>query len=146
MNRRSFGLTLIEVLIASVIVFGVVALTVDMYRSSLITTNKAQAEVQALLAVQMLLPRIQRDLIRLSSQDRVSAAGSYDGMRYSYEATSISFAPPPEEFDIETGMLKRFEPRFRLYNVRLSLTSKTGVEKTMNYRELAWTESAARAD
>ena len=146
MNRRSFGLTLIEVLIASVIVFGVVALTVDMYRSSLITTNKAQGEVQALLLVQMLLPRIQRDLSRLSSQDRVSAVGSYNGMRYSYDATGISFASPPEEVDIETGELRRFEPRFRLYDVKLSLTSASGVEKTMTYRELAWTESIARAD
>jgi hypothetical protein len=145
-SRRNCGLTLIEVLIASVIVFGVVGLTVDMYRSSLLSTEKAHNEVTALLAVQVLLPRIQRELVKFSDQETVSGSGSFGDVGYVYRASTIAFDPPPQEFDVETGVLNRFQPRFRLYDVQLTIASKSGAQKRFAYKELAWTEFLARAD
>jgi prepilin-type N-terminal cleavage/methylation domain-containing protein len=83
--KKSKGFTLIEVLIASVIMFSVVALTALVYSNSAIATTKAQRAIKIASMLPLLQETIESDLFH-SLQNEVSSQGEFEGVEFRWSA------------------------------------------------------------
>jgi prepilin-type N-terminal cleavage/methylation domain-containing protein len=136
MRVRSTGFTLVEVLIASVILFAAITIAADTYRTHLITTEKATATAKMLTPLPLIVGTIRNDL-QQSPTESLEGRGELLGVRYDYRADTLQFAPPPRRFDPDRGEFRDYPPRYRLYGVKLNLSWQRR-SRQFEYRELAW--------
>ena len=136
MRVRSTGFTLVEVLIASVILFAAITIAADTYRTHLITTDKATATAKMLTPLPLIVGTIRNDL-QQSPTESLEGRGELLGVRYDYRADTLQFAPPPRRFDPDRGEFRDYPPRYRLYGVKLNLYWQRR-SRQFEYRELAW--------
>jgi prepilin-type N-terminal cleavage/methylation domain-containing protein len=135
MRVRSTGFTLVEVLIASVILFAAITIAADTYRTHLITTEKATATAKMLTPLPLIVGTIRNDL-QQSPTESLEGRGELLGVRYDYRADTLQFAPPPRRFDPDRGEFRDYPPRYRLYGVKLNLYWQRR-SRQIEYRELA---------
>jgi len=136
------GLTLIEVLIASTILFAAITVISETYRASLAASDRAGRVVRALTPVPLITARIREDL-RSDARDQVVGRGFILGVEYRFEARSVAFLSPPRRFDPDVGELVDYAPRYRLYDVSLSL-QRGSTRRAYVYQEVAWLPEAER--
>jgi hypothetical protein len=138
----SRGLTLIEVLIASTILFAAITVVSETYRTSLAASDKAERLVRLVTPLPLITAKI-RDDLRTNPQNRVTGSGEFLGVVYSFEATSIAFEPPARRFDPDMSGVVDYAPRYRLYDVTVAL--KLGsARRSYIYQEIAWLPEAER--
>jgi len=130
------GLTLIETLIAAVILFSAIAFVADSYRSSVSSSLKASERAELLAPLPLVMSQIRQNLRAQASQP-VSGEGMIFGVAFAFEATVIEERAPPERFNIDFDILENFKPRFFLYQIRLQLRYRGAIE-SFTYQELAW--------
>jgi prepilin-type N-terminal cleavage/methylation domain-containing protein len=133
---RQRGFTLVEVLIAATILFTVIAVAAESYRAALLSSRRAEAVV-AMLAPLPLVTAAVRSALRDDPAERREGAAEILGVQYRFEATTARFAPPPARLDPDTGEYRQYAPRFRLYDVRITLQYR-GQSRDYVYQELAW--------
>lgn len=133
--KRS-GFTLVEVLIAATILFASLAVVSESYRASLLASDKASRVAESLTPLPLILGHIQSRLLE-NPIDSVSGRGEVLGVSYEFEARTAKFGAPPRRVEPETGELRSYQPRFRLYNVELSLKAGTQ-RRQFEYQELSW--------
>ena len=139
MGNHSRGLTLIEVLIASTILF--VAMS-ETYRASLAASDRSDRFIRLVTPMPLITSSI-RDVLRTEVQPRVVGGGRILGVDYQFEAVSTAFLPPPRRFDPDAGEVVDYAPRYRLYDVKLEL-KRAGVRRSYIYQEVAWRAEAER--
>jgi len=130
------GFTLIEVLIASVILFATITVVTESYRTSLASSLRASATAEMLTPLPLITSTI-RTRLREVPDERVAGDGEILGVKYSFEAVSVRFEPPPSVIDVEMQGIRVFAPRYRLYDVRLSL-ERRALKRQFVYQDLAW--------
>jgi len=130
------GFTLVEVLIASTILFAALVVITDSFRASMVASQRADETVKLLTPLPVLIDAI-AEQIRESPGAKVSGEGRLLSVDYQFEATSVLFEPPLPRFNPETGAQEISEPRYRLYDVSLTLR-RPAVQRTFSYREIAW--------
>jgi prepilin-type N-terminal cleavage/methylation domain-containing protein len=135
MNRQR-GFTLIEVLIAATILFMVLAVAGYSYQSSLLASRKAEGLVALLTPLPMILETVRNDLRSHPDAER-SGHGTLLGVQYDFEAKTVRYEPPPARFDPDPAVFVKYAPRFRLYDVNLTL-KLGGTQRRYLYQELAW--------
>jgi hypothetical protein len=134
--RTSRAFTLVEVLIASTILFATITVISESYRASLMASDKASKTAEMLTPLPLIVGHIKNQLLE-TPEERVEGRGEVLGVKFEYAATTKKFAPPPRLFEPETGVFRSYSPRYRLYNVRLTL--RTGVViRSFDYQEVAW--------
>ena len=138
--RRMDGFTLVEVLIASTILFAAITVISESYRASLMASDKATRTAEMLTPMPLIVGHVQGKLLE-TPDERVSGKGEILGVKFEFVAATTRFAPPPRRFVPETGEFQSFAPRFRLYDVQLTLRSGTQ-QRTFAYQELAWLPNA----
>lgn len=133
---KSKGFTLVEVLIASTILFSVLALSSFAFKS--LRQNSQQAERIILLnsPVRSLMLSIQQEL-RVTAPEEMQGQGEIQGIHYEWTASSESLMASPAVFDVDAQSFTPNPPRIRMYNVELTLRLFKK-EKVYKYRELAW--------
>ncbi len=131
--RRSKGFTLIEVLIAGVILVSAISMATLVYRSSLLSSEKAERMTHMSSAMAILLDEV-RDNIR---NGVVQDSGRLLKVDYSWQAELIESGAPPSLVDPETSEVMNFEPRYRLWQVTLELTI-SGFSREYTFREVSW--------
>ncbi|TMP45683.1 hypothetical protein CWB96_10895 [Pseudoalteromonas citrea] len=133
------GFTLIEILVASTILFTSIASVTLIYKSSLTASLKAEQRLEQAGVISILLREIQQD-IRLNSkvsQLTLQGEGSIWGVEYSWLAEVEGFKSPADKFDTTSGQIERFDKRYLLWDVHLKLGSGRSVRE-FNYKELSW--------
>ena len=139
MKRAIAGLTLIEVLIASVMIFTVMTVVSEGYQASLLASRKA-TELDVLLApLPLVLNKIQTDLRETRDKDlsELQGDGTILKVGYRYRARSEKFLSPVPGYDFATDQIRDYAPRYHLFLVTLTLEFGS-TTRTFRYREVAW--------
>jgi hypothetical protein len=135
MNRQA-GFTLLEVLIAATVMFVVIAVAAETYRGALLASRRAENVVGMLAPLPLIVAAV-RSSLRDDPVETKDGASELMGVRYRFEATTARFGAPPTQFSPDAGRVVQYSPRFRLYDVRLTLNYQ-GQERVYLYQELAW--------
>lgn len=122
-TRSTRGFTLIEVLIAGVILFMVIAATTMVYRSALLSSNKAQD----VLAISGYIPQIVDNITDQLQQQDTGTQTSLQGqglsmqINYNWQGRLIQAKGAPSVLDSFTGELLAQPARYRLWQIELEL-------------------------
>ncbi len=139
--RRVRGFTLVEVLVAAVIMFTVLATATLSLRTALHASERAARTAELLAPLPWITPTIREDLRANPAAERVGA-GTMFGVEYRFRAVRVRAAAPPPRFDPDAADFIEYAPRFGLYDVDLEL-EREGEKSRFIYQELAW-QSLAR--
>ncbi len=134
--KRQDGFTLLEVLIAATILFTVLAVATETYRNSLLASGRAEGLVKLLTPLPLVTSSI-RNQLRSNPIETLSGGSELLGVTYSWEATTARYGSPPRRFDADATDFIDYPPRFRLYDVKLTL-QRGSQERTFLYQEVAW--------
>jgi prepilin-type N-terminal cleavage/methylation domain-containing protein len=133
------GFTLIEVLIAAVIMFTVLATATLSLRTAIHSSERATRTIELLAPLPWITPTIRDSLREISSSKLPSdhdGEGLLFGVRYRYHATLVRSGAPPARFDVDAADFVEYAPRFGLYDVELEL-EREGETSRFIYKELA---------
>jgi prepilin-type N-terminal cleavage/methylation domain-containing protein len=137
MGKNAKGFTLIEVLIASVIIITVLSLAAMSFSNARLNSEKASDTLKLLAPVPIIMDTIREQIRKEVKSDMLSGDGAIDGVLYSWQASLESAGSPPDNFDVEQGTVIRYKPRYKIYVVQLSMSSGTKSE-AFEFKELAW--------
>ncbi len=138
--KRQFGFTLVEVLIAAVILFTVLAMATLSLRTVMTASERAARVTELLAPLPWITPAI-RESLRADPAPERSGEGVMFGVAYRYVARTARFGAPPPRFDPDAASFVEYGPRFRLYDVELEL-ELDGESSRFLYQELAWSPLA----
>lgn len=134
--KNSRGLTLVEVLVAAVILFAALSLSALTIQSLRQSSAQAEKVIKTLQPARMIALSIQQQ-IRNRPEDTLSGAGELGEVSYSWQARVVSKGSAPERFDLDGGSVKVPPERFWLYQVELEL-NYAGRTEQLQFKELAW--------
>lgn len=124
-QRSNKGFTLIEVLIASIILFSAIALVAELFSASSLSSKKAVKIAQYNQTIPLVNRMIKAD-IQQSAKDRTMSnmQGSilFLDIEFSWQADRTSFLSPPMADDDDTP----WSPRFGLFTVLVSTKQSAG--------------------
>ncbi|WP_404341349.1 PilW family protein [Pseudoalteromonas mariniglutinosa] len=128
------GFTLIEVLIAAVILFSSLAITAQLYSASSLSAEKAANAAQYYQSAELVITNIKsqlRERFENTKQAEYSGTTTIFGYQYEWQATTQSKITPPSSIDDDTPPL----PRYPVFLVAVE-SPKTG--KSFEFRVVAW--------
>ncbi len=138
--REQRGFTLIEVLIAAVIMFTVLATATVSLRGAMHASERASRKTELLAPLPWITPTI-RERLREYPGDNLatehSGEGVVFGVEYRFHASLDRSGAPPSRFDVDAAEFVEYAPRFGLYDVELEL-EREGEKSRFVYQELAW--------
>jgi Tfp pilus assembly protein PilE len=135
-TRKNYGLTLTEVLIASVILFSLLTIATQSYSASTQASRRAEVIVAALAPLPLIIDRIRYDLNQQPFEDRIGE-GSMRGVKFRYRADVVDRGTPSPELATDISVSASNVDRFALYEIQLSLDFG-GKALEFKYQELAW--------
>ncbi len=135
-TRSQRGFTLVEVLIAAVIMFTVLATATLSLRSAFAASERATRVTELLAPLPWITPLVREEL-RANPLPEREGGGTLFGVEYRYSASTVRFGSPPPRFDADAADFVEYPARFRLYDVELTL-AREGETETFLYQELAW--------
>lgn len=143
-STRQRGFTLVEVLIAAVIMFTVLATATLSLRGALVASERATRTTELLAPLPWITSTI-RERLREATRDGLtpeySGGGVLFGVEYRYRAVNVRSAAPPPRFVEEEADLVEYAPRFGLYDIELELAREDETSSFL-YQELAWSPLA----
>lgn len=135
---RQRGFTLLEVLVAGILLVIVLGLTTESYGLLQMSSGKAQAALQTDRVATLLLQSI-KDEIQSSEGQQRGGAGQFDGADFQWTATLEEFKAPPSRAVADDQFIATYAPRYMLFRVELALqTPQNRAEYT--FKVLAWTK------
>jgi len=135
--KTNKGFTLIEVLIASVILFATLAITADLYKTSTFSANKVIEKTRYLQSTATVISTIKSELTLLTSD---SIGSSYEGIvivrgiEFKWRAERISFKARVKRID-ETSEPPR---KFGLYSVRVTVLNRQKLLEKYEFKVATW--------
>ena len=141
-SHRAHGFTLVEVLVASVILFSSLAAVTLIYRGALLSSTKANQEMASTSVVPVILQHI-RSQIRANGNneaEELSGSGEEWEVNYNWQAVIKSYKPAPPIFDVDSGQYVTQPLKYKLWQVELTMNTQ-GTERSYSYEELSWNEN-----
>lgn len=133
--RYTKGFTLIEVLIASVILIGAIAIANAVYGNAVEATLKSKAVLALNKNMPIVLANVRRD-IRAEPKAK-SGSGRVFGLSYSWKKQLVEKGAPPSKFDADERQIVRYEEKFSLWLVTLQVTRGSS-SRTYQFNEVTW--------
>jgi Tfp pilus assembly protein PilV len=135
--KHAKGFTLVEVLIAAVILFTALSLSAVTIKTLRQSSAQAEKVIKTLQPARMIALTIQQQ-IRNNPQDTMSGNGTLYDVSYQWRAVVIKTGSPPPRFDVETSTTGAgLSERFWLYEVEMELNYADRTEQ-LQFKELAW--------
>lgn len=134
--NRAKGFTLVEILVASFILFLVISATTMIYRSALLSSFKAEKVLRNVSMVDPVREQI-KDKLMGNTSSEVTGRGQMGGISYSWVARQVKQAQAQSILDIESGQLRQGIHVFTLWNVSLQLNIGDAVRQ-YSFNEVSW--------
>ena len=132
----STGFTLIEVLVASFILFLVIASVTLVYRGALLSSNKAERSLRFIALVEPISEQI-RFQLRTANQASLNGSGSMGEVNYEWSASHLAQGQSLAVVDSETGAATTNGRAFYLWTINLEL--KLGnARRNFEFNEVSW--------
>lgn len=144
-QRKSFysekisGFTLIEVLVATIILISSIATLTLVYRGAYLSSESANKQISVVAMLPSMLARVKSEVRQLgnSSESAISRQGITWGVKYQWQATLIEYKSAPQKLDPDTGDFITPPPKYKLWQVKLLLESGS-LSKQYSFKELSW--------
>jgi len=138
---KNSGFTLIEVMIASVILFSVIATVSMIYRGAFLSSEKANNHINITGVLPSVLAIVQQNIREQSknSLTELREQGNAWQIKYQWSAKLLKFKSAPDKLDVDSGDFVKPPLKYKLWQVSLTLEAK-GLTKQYSYNELGWTD------
>lgn len=141
-NRQEHsGFTLIEVLVASMILFASISTISLIYKGAYLTSEKSDSYVVASGAIPIVLENI-KEKIRAegdSSSAKLFGNGAVWGVQYDWQAELQKIKAAPSLFDPDSGRNVETPEKYKLWQVSLNIHYKS-LNQSYQYNEMSWNE------
>lgn len=134
---KTKGFTLVEIMVASVILFTAITLLTFVYRTAVLSSGKAANNVKITSTVTMVMSNIQSHIRGANALTPLSGNGRIDDVEYQWQSTLLKKASPPKRFDPDEGKWVTEAERYYFWQVDLTLTYGSLV-KDYRYNEVSW--------
>lgn len=133
------GFTLIEVLVASVILFSSIATVSMIYRGAYLSSDQANQHIITQAALPSILANVRNDIRAQNSNEQKELIGEGNSWNtaYKWKATLILFKSAPEKLDPDSSDSVVPPLKYKLWDVTLILKTDE-MEKNYKYKELSW--------
>jgi prepilin-type N-terminal cleavage/methylation domain-containing protein len=131
------GFTLIEVLLASVILIITISTMTLIYRTAAISSLTASDNVKLNGSVGFIMNDIKSQVRGNNATTELSGKGILSGVEYAWRTELEQLKSAPPRFDTDAGWLKNQPKRFYLWNVKLNVSYK-GRQLDFVYKEISW--------
>lgn len=132
------GFTLVETLIAAVIMFMVLSAATMLYRNAVTASIRAQDRIELTKAAPFVLEEIRYQLRTKGRElESFSGNGRVFEMEYTWRAQVIQRGSPPREIDLSSGEYVEQPIRFKLWSISVSLIQK-GYQLDKEFIEVTW--------
>jgi prepilin-type N-terminal cleavage/methylation domain-containing protein len=139
---KSGGFTLIEVLIASIILFLFLAIASQSFGQAALSSRKAERSAKVAAMVPLLMENIRQHIVEAKTVDAQQGNGLLFEMGFKWKATLLERKQPPRRFDPDSGEIKDYDERFNLWQVEVTVTDEVNQDgnysKTWRYKEISW--------
>jgi prepilin-type N-terminal cleavage/methylation domain-containing protein len=136
-KRNSQGFTLIEVLIASTILFLFLAMAAQAFSQSAQTSIKAERAAKVAALVPLLVENIRGDIHADKSPSDKHGQGAMLDMTYQWRASLLERKAPVERFDPSEMEFKTYQDRFNLWKVDVMIVAGS-YQRNWQYEEISW--------
>ena len=138
LNKNQKGFTLIEVLVASFILFLVIAAVTMVYRGALLSSHKAERTLQFSSLVEPISEQIRLQLqSSTNTNSELQGQGSMGAITFNWVATQAFQAKAPALLDAESGDITQGNKTFRLWHIALQLELKNAI-RDYHFSEVSW--------
>lgn len=136
---KSKGFTLIEILVASIILFSVIATTSLVYRTAVTSSLKAEEHLYFTGVMPSIVTNIAEEVLELGQEDldTLEGSGSALDVKYQWKASLLTFERAPEKLDVDSGNFVTPEKKYKLWQIEL-LLERNGKKIMYQYNELSW--------
>lgn len=134
-KSSSSGFTLIEVLIAAVILFSSIAVVADIFSAASLSSSKATNVTRLYQMAPIALEQIKEKLRTNSTQHDIQLNGKVQlgESVFSWNATRINSFRPPMQFDDTSP----YPIKFYTYNVNV-VAEQGGLRQSFNFEVFVW--------
>jgi len=135
--RYNRGFTLLEVLVASFILFLVISTMTMVYRGAILSSEKAERSLRISSAVAPIRSLI-ADKVRISNGvQTLSGSGSMGNIAYQWRGEKRVQAMEPDVFDSDSGKFVTGKRGYGLWAVSLVISYKN-TQKEYQFSEVSW--------
>lgn len=138
--NKSAGFTLIEVMIAGVILIISLATMTLVYRGAALSSQKAADNIEFSASVGLIFNTIQGRVRGANAVEPVSGEGVIEGVKYHWTSRLIEKKGAADRLDPESGEFQAQPERFYLWDIQL-IVERGSKQRTYHYKELSWGQS-----
>lgn len=131
------GFTLVEVMLAGVILIMTVSAMTLVYRTAALSSGKASDNVNFSSSVGLIFNTIQRQVRGGNVTEPMTGEGSIAGVDYRWSSTLDKKKGAADRFDIDEGKWMKQPDRFYLWNIELIVESGSR-QRVYQFKELSW--------
>jgi Tfp pilus assembly protein PilV len=143
-STKRQGFTLLEVLVASVIMIAVLSITAVSFQSARRSSETAIATLEMLAPLPLISDTIKAQ-IRANPIESLHGYGQMNDVTYQWVAKTLLFSTAPSSYDAENDVVITFAPRYRLYQVELTLTLVNKTEH-FHFKAVGWLPRNVRSE
>jgi len=139
---KQIGFTLIEVLVAAVILFTSIATVSMVYRGAFLSSEKANQYVTITGVLPSVMANIRRDIRAQgnSAESELDQKGKTWNVQYDWQAKLVEHKGAPSKLDVDTGDFVTPPLKYKLWLVDLSLNFQS-TNKQYQFYEVSWTDA-----
>ena len=139
--RAQKGFTLLEVLVASLILFLVIVTMMNVYRGAILSSSKAERSLSLVAEVPQLRPLITQEIQASSGESYIERSGVIGEISFQWRAEPVikGRAYSPENEDMDSPFYRSGRGSTLLYLWVVDLTvSMEGMQRSYQFEELSW--------
>ena len=136
------GFTLIEILVASLILFSSLSVVSLVYKGSYLSSEKATTTIVLSGTIRQILSSVSRIIKENGNKDLelLEGEGMSWGVEYSWKAELSMFTNAPQTFDPDSGQMVDMGNKYKLWKVSIETKIKNTTSEYQFY-ELSWNDT-----